>query len=28
VIHRVTAKIQRAHLNTPRGGNHVGGKWG
>lgn len=28
IIGRVTAKLQRAHLNMPRRGNHVGSKWG
>jgi hypothetical protein len=27
VIGRVTARLQREHLNTPRRGNHVGSKY-
>ena len=27
IIGRVTAKLQRAHLNMPRRGNYVGSKW-
>jgi hypothetical protein len=28
IIHRVTSKIQRAHLSGPRDLRGVGGKWG